>query len=237
MKRNELSRALALIGCILAATLHARGQADDTAEYSTSVSPDGKYSLSATIAGSADTQSLILKRHGKEVMRYPFDSYFGPVYWSPSGKYVAVNNHYGHYAWNVWVLSLRDGSVITAHGALRDPKYNATLDYHMLPDVLALPATDSALKAIYPAYKSDPDERGGILTIAYGWKKGDLLEFYHRIVFPKLWDSKNLVGELLTESKITPRGIDQPAKIEAHLIPEKFEGKRIPPEAEKILEY
>ncbi len=202
-------------------------------EYSTKRSPSGNYTLSATVSW-ADKQWLILRRRGKEIARYPFESYFSSVYWSPSGKYVAVDNHYGHYAWNVWVLSLRDGSVITAHGAVRNPKYDRTMDDKCLPDVMTLPIVDSALKAVYPAYESDRDNRG-VLTITYGWEKGDILKFYHRIVFPKLWDTKNLVGEILTESKVTPTGIELPKNASAKLVPTSSEDKHIPAEAAQVL--
>lgn len=229
MRFRETVKAC-LFAILLAAGITARARtSDDSAEYIAERSPSGDYSL------SSDRQWLVLRRRGKVIVRYPFDSYFGRAYWSPSGKYVAVDNHYGHYAWNVWVLSLRDGSVITAHGAVRDTKYEATLDYQMLPDVMALPIVDTALKAVYPAYKSDPDRRNGILTITYGWEKGDVLKFYHRIVFPNLWETKNLVGELLTESKVTPKGIELPKSARARLVPESSEDKHIPAEAARVL--
>ena len=225
-----------LFAILLAVGITACAQtSDDSAEYHTDRSPSGDYTLSATVASTADNQWLILRRRGKEIARYPFESYFGPVYWSPSGKYVAVDNHYGHYAWNVWVISLLDGSVITAHGAVRDPKYDRTLDHKCLPDVMAFPIVDRALKAVYPAYESDRDNRG-ILTITYGWEKGDILKFYHRIVFPKLWDTKGLVGEILTESKVTPTGIEVPKIASAKLVPTSSEDKHIPAEAARVLD-
>ena len=133
---------------------------------------------------------------------------------------------YYHCATGVW---------ITAHGAVRDTQYDATLDYRMLPDVMALPIVDSALKAVYSAYKSDPDKRNGILTITYGWEKGDVLKFYHRIVFPNLWETKNLVEELLTESKVTAKGIELPKNASAKLVSESSEDKHIPAEAARVL--
>ena len=228
-----LKRVMACVfAMLLAAGITVRAQtSDDSADHHTEKSPSGEYSL------TGDRQWLVLRRHGKEIARYQLESSFGPVYWSPSGSYVAFDNHYGHYAWNVWVISLRDGSVVTAHGAVRDTKYEATLDSQMLPDVMALPMVDIALKAVYPGYKSDPDHRNGILTITYGWEKGDILKFYHRIVFPNLWEKKSLVGELLTESKVTPEGIELPKNASAKLVPESSEGKHIPVEAARVLDF
>jgi hypothetical protein len=81
-------------------------------------SPAGKYSV--VISEASDDPShlarLTLLNRGREVTHYGFDGRLISIYWSPGENYVAINNHYGHRAWGVWIASLKTGRLIRVDG-------------------------------------------------------------------------------------------------------------------------
>jgi tricorn protease-like protein len=58
------------------------------------------------------TAYIILDKHGMETARFPTIGELQAVFWSPNGKYVAINNRRGESGDYLWVISTDTGSVI-----------------------------------------------------------------------------------------------------------------------------
>ncbi len=74
---------------------------------STLVSPHKEYNISLFDASGSHDYELKLLRNGRELVKYPFEGELVSAYWSPSLKFVAVNNHYGHGGTHVWIIIRR----------------------------------------------------------------------------------------------------------------------------------
>jgi len=163
-------------------------------------SPDKKYKVVLSVNGINDSdQSLIIIVDGKELRRYSFEGTLVSAYWSSSGDYVAINNHYGHLGWYVWLISLKDGSLITAHGKVGDPAYDKYIDDRDLPDLLVKAKIE--LTHIYKNYESD-NLREGYYSIVYGWKKDDELMLFSELVFSNLYQRNGDVIRLYSQLSI-----------------------------------
>jgi len=76
-------------------------------------SPDKLYSIEISKLddqGGID-RFLFLKKQGKIIIATKTIGYLQNVYWSPNGKYVAVNNRRGHFGDYLWVFSM-DGKIV-----------------------------------------------------------------------------------------------------------------------------
>jgi len=90
--------------------------------------------------------TLVLKKSGHPILRAATMGYITDAYWSPDGKYVAINNRNAESGDYVWVVSLIDGVVV------RKPNDN-------LPE--------DTTPAKYPEYDNYEVHRQWIL--AMGW--------------------------------------------------------------------
>jgi hypothetical protein len=147
-------------------------------------SPEGDYSVVISKASDDPYHStrLTLLKRGRPLTHYAFDGRLVSIYWSSGENYVAINNHYGHRAWGVWILSLKNGSLIRVDGhpqatisldpqdpASKTAPYDFYLDYAYLPEVLAFAKTK--IVSVYPGFLTDEDKRGGgNIGVVYGWK-------------------------------------------------------------------
>ena len=99
---------------------------------------------------------------------------------------MAFNNHYGHRGWEVWIISLKDGSVVRNGGKVTSGNYDRYQDYDYLPNVAVL--AKQQLTAIYPNYPTDTDRRGeGHITVVYGWDNDRMLKMFDEIVLDDLF--------------------------------------------------
>jgi hypothetical protein len=170
--------------------------------YDTWKSPEGDYSIviSKALDDSDHSARLTLFKRGKDLGHYAFNGQLIAIYWSPGENYVAIDNHYGHRAWGVWILSLKSGSLIRADGHPKptislDPEnpssktvpYDFYLDYTYLPDVLAFAKAE--IISVYPGFMGDEDKRGGgHVGVAYGWKNSNTLLMFDSVQLDNLND-------------------------------------------------
>jgi len=170
--------------------------------YDTWKSPKGEYSIIISKASDDSDHSarLTLSKRGIELGHYGFDGQLISIYWSPGENYVAINNHYGHREWYVWILSLKNGNLIRVDGYPKstisldpgDPAskvvpYDRYLDYTYLPDVLAFAKAE--IISVYPGFMGDEDKRGGgHVRVAYGWKNSNTLLMFDSVQLDNLND-------------------------------------------------
>lgn len=58
--------------------------------------------------------TLKLTAHGKEILKLPTHGYILSAFWSPDGKYVAINNRRDNSGDYLWVISMTNGKVVKA---------------------------------------------------------------------------------------------------------------------------
>jgi hypothetical protein len=81
-------------------------------------SPGKKYSVTLTHNAGPGSDynrgsfTLKLLANGKAISQFPTEGYLLGAYWSPDGKYVAVNNYREKSGDYLWVLSLENGKAI-----------------------------------------------------------------------------------------------------------------------------
>jgi len=188
-----------------------------------------------SIVVSAASDSLTLFHKTKELARYTLESSLDSIYWSPKETYVAFNNHYGHRGWAIWILSLKDGSVIRLNGKERSAKYDKYTDHGDLPDVLA-PAKPQII-AVYPGYPKDTDRRGeGHITIIYGWKDNHTLKRYDEVVLDNLYEKEQSRLSIYSLMRVQESGLSVvPVSVEKT----GYSGKpdSLPAEVVKVLGY
>jgi len=230
--KSHLQLEITILSLWVVLSISVRAFADDDPPV-TFPSPNGEYTIAVLNPTYFPNQLLWITRGTKVIARYHFEGHIGVRYWSPSGRYVAFDNHFGHYAFVVWIINLRDGSVVTAHGPTSASDYDRYIDYSGVPDIMASKDVTKALHGVYPNYASDRN-RDGVLTLAYGWKKGDILEMFHRLVFMDLLNNKSAVVEVLTQDKVDPSGIHSFGIPQAKLINFKSEPAGEPPEVSLV---
>jgi hypothetical protein len=162
-------------------------------------SPDKEYSIRLADTTEDYVYQMNIRHGRKKIGSYRFEGLLVSAFWSPSGKYVAVNSHDGHRNWLVWVISLDDGSIVKSDGKVtreNTGNYDRGLDYGYLPDIM--PAASRAIGKLYPGY-ADDHMREGYISIAYGWEKGDRLLMFHELVFGDLAEEKNKIIDVYTK--------------------------------------
>jgi len=172
-------------------------------------SPSKEYSVRVSEIGGnggSAAHALDISYHGMIVAHYPFEGELVSAYWSPSGRYVAINNHSGHYGWWLWIVDLRDGHIIRAENVVASSDYDRYSDYQCFPDLFDSAEARNKIGAIYGAYSSD-QMRLGYTTVGYGWRKGDLLLVYHRLAFDRLAAGSGAIIQVLEKFKVSARGI------------------------------
>lgn len=153
-------------------------------------SPNKEYSLVLSDTDEKWVYKIAILHSGREVAHYRFQGELISGYWSPSGKYVAINNHYGHRGWYLWIFSLRDGSIVRASDTVRSSEYDRYTDYDgYLPDIPALAKQD--ILQVYSSYLHDYNFKGYV-SIAYGWEAGDRLLVFHELTLVKLQESEHM---------------------------------------------
>ena len=186
-KFSNIVILLCAVVCLSAVALRAE---DEVFGKVREVSPDGQYAFTLTDGlEKSEDRNLVIWCGNKALGSYSYPSYLQNFYWSPKSKYLAINNHFGHRCWSVWVLRLSDGAVLRAAGPEHSPKYSRELDYTYFPDILA--QAQPMLEKLYPGYSSDEDHRGGgHITVTYGWKDADTLLIYDEVVLDNLFEKE-----------------------------------------------
>jgi hypothetical protein len=150
---------------------------------STVISPQGDYKLVLSDTAEPFVYRLNIMLRDREVFRYIFKGELVTAYWSPLGKYVAINNHYGR-GWYPWIIRLEDGAVLRSAGPMRTSTYDRYTDAQCTPDIVRAAADE--IRQVYPAYQSD-QMRNGYSTVAYEWRSEDRLLMFHELIFDGLF--------------------------------------------------
>lgn len=191
---------------------------------------DGRFEIRVSDTAEPYVYRLQILADTRELADYKFKGELVSAYWSPSGRYVALNNHYGHYGWYLWILSLDDGSVITAHGNVNAKNYDRYLDYECTPNIRT--RGKDAIEKVYSGFSKD-HLRAGYLSVAFGWKSATELLMFHEFPCDNLFQREHAVIWVNTifvirKSGITVRGVSV----------RKVNGKwtdKYPPEVSKTL--
>ena len=137
-------------------------------------SPDGRHSvviLDRALSG-ADPHNgfftLVVRRGGKSLARYPTIGYLTDAFWSADGKYVAVNNRRGNSGDYLWVFRLGDGHAVRMPVDARAERHPGTAYGKYMENLLR------PVRSQLPALATD--ELRKLFTFAKGWtESGDLL--------------------------------------------------------------
>lgn len=169
-------------------------------------SPSHQYALVISDTSEPYSYRLSLFHRGKELSHYAFNDHLTSIYWSPDERFVAFNNHYGHRAWAIWIISLEDGGVIRASGEIKSTTYDMYEDFASLPDVVAL--AKSKIMAVYPNYLNDQDRRGlGHVTVIYGWKDKATLLMYDELGLDDLYEKENCYLSIYSLLQVRRKGL------------------------------
>ena len=162
-------------------------------------SPNKQYALHLSSDPSASRRKLTVTHSGRELARYNFQGDLVNAYWSPSGHYDAINNHYGNRGWYVWIVALSDGSIIHADGTIRAADYDRYLDYTYLPDISVL--ARSEVVKVYDGYATDYNYKG-YTTLTYGWVTDHKLQLFHEFTVANLWEREHSLLQVYSVCQI-----------------------------------
>jgi len=170
--------------------------------------PSKEYSIrvSQKEAGGVAGHLLDILHYGAVIAHYPFEGELVSAYWSPSGRYVAINNHSGHGGWWLWIVRLTDGRIVRAANPVASSDYDRYSDYQCFPDLFDSAEAKNKIGAVYGGYSSD-QAKLGYTTIGYGWRKGDILLVHHRLLFDRLVAVDNSSIQVLEMFKVGTNGI------------------------------
>jgi len=155
-------------------------------------SPDKQYSvriLHSALPGSDPDEGFftIVVRNGKhDLAKYPTEGYLIDAFWSPDGKYVAVDNRRGNSGDYLWVFGLPDGSVIKMP-IDADPKQPTEYYEKNVREMVA------RVTAVYPELTYDQFKK--LFTFAHGWTKSGELEVKTNMGFRNLENEIAVVWE------------------------------------------
>ena len=148
-------------------------------------SPDHRYSVrmveTALPGASQYTGDFTIEvlQGEKSVSKFPTIGYLEAAYWSPDGKYVAVNNRRGNCGDYLWVFNLSDGHAIKkpvdAAGDIPEDVYEQ-FDRKMVRHISPLYP-----KQTYENYRKD-------FTFATGWTDQNELAVTNDVQFNNLED-------------------------------------------------
>lgn len=159
-------------------------------------SPNKEYSLFLSDTDEKWVYKLAIVRSGRELAHYRFRGELISGYWSQSGKYVAINNHYGHRGWYVWIISLDNGSVIRANDTIRSPDYDRYSDIDDYgPDVSQ--TAKAEIERVYKGYGGDR-LREGYSSVVYGWENRDRLLLFHEFTLVELYNQEHAYIDVYT---------------------------------------
>jgi hypothetical protein len=118
----------------------------------TVISPQGDYKLVLSDTAEPFVYKLSIMLRDREVTHYMFKGEIVTAYWSPLGKYVAINNHYGR-GWYPWIIRLEDGAVLRSAGPVRPSTYDRYTDAQCTPDIVTTSANE--IRQVYSFYPID----------------------------------------------------------------------------------
>jgi hypothetical protein len=144
---------------------------------------------------------MTIIRSDRETARYNFEGELTSVYWSPTEKYVAINNHSGHAGWFLWIISLEDGRVIRANGETAGADYVRYVDIDYEP---SLDAAQRQLLEVYPSVNQD-SSRTGWHSIAYGWKDEERLSVFIFCTFDRLAEEQHSAIQIYATYRVRGR--------------------------------
>lgn len=153
-------------------------------------SPDQRYSV--RILRRADSRSVLLDDcsiaiylGGQCLNKFPTFGYLLEAFWSPDGKYVAINNRRANSGDYVWVFRLRDGKAVAK-----------PIDFEGSPHEAYDQYTDQVAKrtaVVYPEIALHGVYR--LLRKARGWNKADVLKVTSDVRFEHLEDHRYAISE------------------------------------------
>lgn len=178
-----MPRLLGLAAVLLLAFRAVGVDADDDLSPAELYSPDQRYSvriLHSALPGSDPYEGFftIAVRNGQQyVAKYPTEGYLLEAFWSPNGKYVAVDNRRANSGDYLWVFRLSDGCAIrkpvdapTGHPEDAYGKYEKDLLQrvtHKFPEL-----TDDGYRKLF--------------TFAHGWTESGELQVKTNVGFRNL---------------------------------------------------
>lgn len=180
--------------------LTANGSALPKYGVSALASPNKEYTLKLVDTSTPYEYRLKILHHGIELAHYPFSGELINAFWSPSLRFVAIDNHYGHGGFRVWIVSLTDDSVITSHGVMRGADYDRYVDYQYFFNLLE--EAHGKLKKINPGIDDD-QLRDGYSSVAYGWTPEGQLLMFHQFPFDNFGTRYGLIIQGYSASKVT----------------------------------
>ena len=195
---------------------------------SATISPEANYKLVLSDTAEPFVYELSIMLRDQQVMHYTFKGELVTAYWSPLGKYVAINNHYGR-GWYPWIIRLADGAVLRSAGPVRSSTYDRYTDAQCTPDIVTVAANQ--MKQVYPLYQSD-QMRNGYSTIAYGWRSDVKLLMFHEFIFDGLFLKEDSSLQVFSVLVIRDEGLTA-----EDIRVEKVRGewwKEYPPEVKKV---
>jgi hypothetical protein len=191
--------SISIVLAVLAPMLNSIAQEKPPEEL---YSPDKRYSiriLHSALPGSDPSNGFftIAVRGGKQdLAKYPTQGYLIDAFWSPDGKYVAVDNRRGNSGDYLWVFSLRDGSAIKVPidaGPKRPTEYYEKNAREAIARVTA----------VYPELNYDQFNK--LFTSAQGWTKSGELQVKTNMKFRNLeneivvvWETYKIENEKLS---------------------------------------
>jgi hypothetical protein len=163
------------------------------------VSPDGRFSVEISHKvhpqgdEAIDFFTLELKHASRTVASYPTSGFLLKVYWSPGNEFVAINNRRANSGDYLWILSLKDGSV------LKRP------DDRFDEDLLAI-VQDAIRKR---DRRATTENFRKYWLVAKGWRSAGILDIGLRAVYEDGlgvydYDTQVRVGERLELSPAIP---------------------------------
>ncbi len=157
-------------------------------------SPDQRYSikiLRSALPGfdtASDGLFTIAVRTGKQyVAKYPTEGALIDAFWSPDGRYVAVDNSRGNSGDYLWVFRLRDGRAIKK--PVDAPPQHAGDIYRKYAEEVVHRVT-----AVYPELTFDQFRK--LLVLAHGWTKTGELQVKTNLGFRNLENANVVVWEI-----------------------------------------
>ena len=167
-------------------------------------SPDGHYEAALLDTDHPYEYWLTITKDGRLLARHHFEGELSSSFWSPDGRYLVINNHYGHRAWHVWVIKLHTGAIIHAAGLVKARNYDAYLDNHDLPNIAT--SAENTLQRLAPGV-DDYCQNSCAVSIAYGWKNDGKLLVFTEAVSDTLADKEDSKVWLTSICRVTSRGM------------------------------
>ena len=193
MRSLRISIATAL--AVLASAVNSIAQEKPPDEL---YSPDQRYSVKILHSALPSSDSpydgffTIAVLSGKQYIgKYPTEGYLIDAFWSPDGRYVAVDNRRANSGDYLWVFRLRDGRAIKTP-VDAPPQKHAGDTYEKYAEEVVHRVT-----AVYPELTYDKFRK--LFVFAHGWTKTGELQVKTNLTFRNL---ENAIGVIWETYKI-----------------------------------